>query len=180
MIVLTFGLPVTESDWPSPAVPFVDLEADDLTKLYPHEYVAVCALNNITKGTDTTHFSPYKNITRQQVITMVARAADNLRPAPWTMYLRLDRSAPRRGPHPRGQHPEGRVQRPPRRYLGFHHHPHPRIGRLGHRRNVTPGRGGPDALEPAQPARGIETCGCRKPRPVGTAKGCEATRERDS
>jgi len=84
MIVLTLDLPVTESDWPNPAVPFVDLDSDDLTKLYPHEYVAVCALNNITRGTDATHFSPLRKITRQQVITMVVRAADNLTPGTLT------------------------------------------------------------------------------------------------
>jgi hypothetical protein len=80
MIVLTLALPVAEEDFPDPAVPFIDLDTDDPAKLYPHEYVAVCALNNITKGTDATHFSPTKNITRQQVITMVVRAVDNLKP----------------------------------------------------------------------------------------------------
>ncbi len=80
MIVLTLGLPVTEADWQDATKPFVDLDTDDLSKLYPHEYVAVCALNNVTNGTDATHFSPYRNITRQQVITMVVRAADNLAP----------------------------------------------------------------------------------------------------
>ena len=39
--------------------------------------------NNITKGTDATHFVPHANITRQQMITMVVRAAENLAPAPW-------------------------------------------------------------------------------------------------
>ncbi len=43
--------------------------------------MAVCALNNITKGTsDPTKFAPLNKITRQQVITMVVRAADNLAP----------------------------------------------------------------------------------------------------
>ncbi len=80
MIVLTLALPVVEEDFPDPAVPFIDLDTDDPAKLYPHEYVAVCALNEITNGTDATHFSPTKNITRQQVITMVVRAVDNLKP----------------------------------------------------------------------------------------------------
>jgi S-layer homology domain len=81
MIVLTLGLTVSEDDWQDTAKPFRDLDSDDLTKLYPHEYVAVCARNNITKGTqDPTKFAPYLNITRQQVITMVVRAADNLTP----------------------------------------------------------------------------------------------------
>ncbi|MHB9115043.1 MAG: RCC1 domain-containing protein [Thermoleophilia bacterium] len=81
MIVLTLGLTVTEDDWQDTAKPFRDLDTDDLTKLYPHEYVAVCARNNITKGTqDPTKFAPYLSISRQQVITMVVRAADNLSP----------------------------------------------------------------------------------------------------
>jgi streptogramin lyase len=78
MIVLGLGLTVSETDFPDPAVPFVDLGADDPAKLYPHEYVAVCARNNITKGTDATHFDPLANITRQQMITMIVRAVENL------------------------------------------------------------------------------------------------------
>jgi rhodanese-related sulfurtransferase len=80
MIVGTLDLPVAEEDFPNPAVPFTDLGSDDLSKLYPHEYVAVCALNEITKGKTLTTFDPYSNITGQQVITMVVRAADNLAP----------------------------------------------------------------------------------------------------
>jgi streptogramin lyase len=78
MIVLGLGLAVGETDFPDPAVPFVDLGPDDPAKLYPHEYVAVCARNNITKGIDATHFDPLANITRQQMITMIVRAVDNL------------------------------------------------------------------------------------------------------
>ncbi|MCL5735508.1 MAG: S-layer homology domain-containing protein [Actinobacteria bacterium] len=80
MIVLTLGLPVDEDDFPSPAVPFVDLGSDDPSSLYPHEYVAVCALNNITKGKTATTFDPYSNITRAQAVTMIVRAAQNLQP----------------------------------------------------------------------------------------------------
>ena len=36
--------------------------------------------SNITKGKDATHFAPYENISRQQVITMVVRAAGSLAP----------------------------------------------------------------------------------------------------
>ncbi len=75
MIVLALGLPVSESDFPNPSAPFADLGADDASSLYPHEYVAVCALNNITKGKDATHFFPLDNIIRAQLISMVARAA---------------------------------------------------------------------------------------------------------
>jgi len=80
MVVLTLDLPVAETDFPDPAVPFVDLGDDNPVKLYPHEYVAICALNGITRGTDATHFSPGLNIRRTQVISMVVRAADNLAP----------------------------------------------------------------------------------------------------
>jgi hypothetical protein len=80
MIVLALGLEVKENDFPILAAPFVDLGPDDGYSLYPHEYVAVCARNNITQGTDPTHFSPLNNISRAQLITMVVRAADNLAP----------------------------------------------------------------------------------------------------
>ncbi|OFW56748.1 MAG: hypothetical protein A2133_12260 [Actinobacteria bacterium RBG_16_64_13] len=80
MIVLTMGLTVAEDDFPDSAVPFVDLGPDDLSSLYPHEYVAVCALNSITAGKTATTFAPSSNITRQQVISMIVRAADKLAP----------------------------------------------------------------------------------------------------
>ena len=73
MIVGTLGLPVQETDFPNPDVPFTDLGADDLTDLYPHEYVAVCARNAITLGKTPTTFDPYSYITRYQVISMVVR-----------------------------------------------------------------------------------------------------------
>ena len=59
MIVLTLGLPVTEDDWQDATRPFVDLDPDDPAKLYPHEYVAVCALNNITTGNRRHPFRPH-------------------------------------------------------------------------------------------------------------------------
>jgi alpha-tubulin suppressor-like RCC1 family protein len=81
MIVGTFHLPVVEDDWQDATAPFRDLGPDDPNKLHPHEYIAVCARNGITQGTkDPTKFAPYDNITRAQVITMVVRAADKLRP----------------------------------------------------------------------------------------------------
>ncbi len=84
MIVLTLGIAqeVGEDYWPNSSVAFVDLGPDDLTSLYPHEYVALCALTNIVRGTDTTHFSPWLSISRAQVVTMVVRAAEaaNLEP----------------------------------------------------------------------------------------------------
>lgn len=77
MIVNTLGLPVVEADFPNAAVPFTDLGNDDLTKLYPHEYVAVCALHDITRGATATTFSPWSPISRYQVVSMVVRAVDN-------------------------------------------------------------------------------------------------------
>lgn len=81
MIVGSLGLEVVEEDWQDAAKPFVDLGPDDLSDLYPHEFVAVCAREEITKGTaDPTRFAPYDYISRYQVITMVVRAADSLYP----------------------------------------------------------------------------------------------------
>jgi len=75
MIVKTLDLEVTGNE----TCPFVDVTPGlGIDPLYPANYIAVCALNNITKGKDATHFAPYENITRQQVVTMVVRAADNL------------------------------------------------------------------------------------------------------
>ena len=52
-----------------------DLQSEDLTRLYPHEYVAVCALSNITRGKTPITFDPYRNISRQRLVTMIARTA---------------------------------------------------------------------------------------------------------
>jgi hypothetical protein len=94
MAVLTLGIPVSESGFPNSAVPFEDLGNDDVSTLYPHEYVAVCAMNGITRGLDATHFGPLANITRAQAISMIVRAADNLAsgalesvPADWSGAL---------------------------------------------------------------------------------------------
>jgi hypothetical protein len=80
MIVNTLGYPVTEGHFPHAQVPFTDLGPDNLTDLYPHEYVSVCYLKGITKGSDPndpTKFSPYDDIPRYQVISMVVRAAQD-------------------------------------------------------------------------------------------------------
>ncbi len=71
MIVLTLGLVVTEGD----ICPFSDVARSGPNDLYPDNYVAVCASNNITKGKTANTFDPYSNITRAQVMTMVVRAA---------------------------------------------------------------------------------------------------------
>jgi hypothetical protein len=76
MIVLTFGLPVSESD----VCPFTDVDTSSGGYLYPDHYIAVCAAKEITKGTSPSHFSPTDNISRAQLVTMVVRAATNLKP----------------------------------------------------------------------------------------------------
>ncbi len=79
MIVKALAIPVDADD----VCPFVDVDKGVGTDpLYPDKYVAVCARRGITKGTDDTHFAPYADITRQQLITMVARAADLPDPPP--------------------------------------------------------------------------------------------------
>lgn len=71
MIAIAADLTVTGTE----VCPFGDVvtqTGEDL--LYPSKYVAACATYGITKGVDATHFAPYENITRQQLITMVTRA----------------------------------------------------------------------------------------------------------
>ncbi len=77
MVVLTGGYPVTEGD----TCPFTDVEVGDAGTFYPDNYISVCAAKGITTGKTATTFDPYSNITRYQVITMVVRMADDLRPA---------------------------------------------------------------------------------------------------
>jgi hypothetical protein len=75
MIVKLLGYPVTGTE----VCPFVDVlvgtSATD--PFYPDKYVAVCAANGVTQGIDGTHFAPYNNITRAQVVSMVIRAAQH-------------------------------------------------------------------------------------------------------
>ncbi|MFH1833496.1 MAG: kelch repeat-containing protein, partial [bacterium] len=49
---------------------------DPTDPLYPDHYVAVCAFYGITQGKTATIFAPYDGITRQQLITMISRAAN--------------------------------------------------------------------------------------------------------
>lgn len=76
MICGVLGLPVTE-DLTSP---FQDLGPDDSTSLYPHEYVAAAYAAGITVGTSPTSFSPWAEITRAQLVTMVVRAVQGRAP----------------------------------------------------------------------------------------------------
>jgi hypothetical protein len=72
MIVLTLGLPVSGYE----VCPFKDVpDQIGLDPFYPLQYVAVCSLAGITQGKTPTTFAPADNITRQQLITMVVRAA---------------------------------------------------------------------------------------------------------
>ena len=74
MIVKSLGLPVSGNE----TAPFVDVPSglDPTDPFYPDKYVAVCAAQGITVGKTPTTFAPYDNITRQQLSTMVARAAN--------------------------------------------------------------------------------------------------------
>ena len=73
MIVKALDLAVSDQDeCPFPDVPG-GIDAGD--PLYARHYVAACAANNITKGKTAATFAPYDSITREQLITMVARAA---------------------------------------------------------------------------------------------------------
>ena len=77
MIVGAMGLPVAEDDWQDSNPPFIDFGPDDLTNLYPHDYVAVAKAHNLTAGVTATTFAPWAHITRAQMVTMVVRAAEN-------------------------------------------------------------------------------------------------------
>lgn len=73
MIVKTLDLPVSEAD----ACPFIDVPTNlpSTDPLYPDHYVAVCAAYGITVGKTSATFAPWEDISRAQLITMVARAA---------------------------------------------------------------------------------------------------------
>jgi hypothetical protein len=60
--------------------PFTDLGPDDLDSLYPHEFVAAALTAGITNGISLTTFSPFANVSRAQVVTMMVRAAQQLKP----------------------------------------------------------------------------------------------------
>jgi len=76
MIVLAGGYPVTETD----VCAYTDVEISGPGDLFPDNYVAVCAANGITQGKTATSFDPFSFVTRYQAVTMVVRAADDLKP----------------------------------------------------------------------------------------------------
>ena len=83
MVVLTLGFTLTGSE--SSRFTDVGRGMDPTDMFYPDKYVAVCAARGIVEGKTPTTFAPYDNLTRAQLITMVARAA-NL-PEPPVDYL---------------------------------------------------------------------------------------------
>jgi hypothetical protein len=78
MIVLALGRTAS----PVSSCSFVDVSSTPSAgdPLYPAGYVAACASAGITLGKTPYSFRPYDNITRAQLITMVARAADLAEP----------------------------------------------------------------------------------------------------
>jgi hypothetical protein len=76
MIVLALVLPVSEAD----TCPFPDVEIGGPGGLYPDNYIAVAADEGLTRGTGAGLFSPYAEISRTQVITMVVRAIQSAAP----------------------------------------------------------------------------------------------------
>ena len=77
MVVLTFGLPVSEAD----VCPFGDVfvggpqdrSTPTTTSPWPPP-------RGITRGVTSTHFDPDGNVTRTQAITMIVRGLENLHP----------------------------------------------------------------------------------------------------
>lgn len=87
MILGTLGITPKETDM----CKFTDVQHLK-TDLYPYHYVAKCAALGITNGTSATTFSPGKNMTRAQLITMVVRAAGSrlTKPAGATPFGKFD------------------------------------------------------------------------------------------
>jgi hypothetical protein len=78
MIVLSLGYSASDADIclftdVPKSLPGSYVEAGDT--YYPDHYVAVCADHGITVGKTANTFAPCENMTRQQLISMVARAA---------------------------------------------------------------------------------------------------------
>ena len=76
MVVLAMEYPVSEAD----VCPFGDVDVGGPSTFYPDNYVAVAASQGITLGVSPAHFAPWNEITRAQLVTMVARAADLAEP----------------------------------------------------------------------------------------------------
>ena len=76
LIVLAGGFQVSEAD----VCPFTDVPVSGPSSLYPDNYIAVCAANGITVGKTATTFAPEDEVTRLQVVSMVVRLGDKLKP----------------------------------------------------------------------------------------------------
>lgn len=64
----------------------VDVEQSD-SDGYPVRYITLCWMAEIILGKDETHFAPYENVTRQQLVTMAVRSVKSLLETPpedWT------------------------------------------------------------------------------------------------
>jgi hypothetical protein len=97
MAVLTMDFEVTADDvssFPDTPAPYDPVN----NPLYPGSYVAVAAANNLIQGYTNGSFGFYDNVTRQQVISVVVRAAgDALAVAPDDYEGELDYSNPFHG-----------------------------------------------------------------------------------
>lgn len=72
MAVKALGYMVTGTE----VCPFEDVPAQSgADPFYPSKYVAVCAAHGITSGKTPATFAPFDAISRQQLVTMLARAA---------------------------------------------------------------------------------------------------------
>ena len=76
LIALTLGLQVTEVD----VCGFKDVARSGADSLYPDNFVSAVAARGITTGLAGGLFGPYKDIARGQVVSMVVRAVQALRP----------------------------------------------------------------------------------------------------
>jgi hypothetical protein len=73
MIVLTLGVPTSEDD----VCPFEDVDVSGPYDFYPDNYIAAAYFADITNGTSFYTFSPWDDVTRAQLMTMVVRALEN-------------------------------------------------------------------------------------------------------
>jgi hypothetical protein len=72
MLALTLDIPVD----PDAVAPFEDVEPG----LYPGAYVAALASRGIAKGTTPKTFSPYATLTQAQLMTLLVRGLDTVKP----------------------------------------------------------------------------------------------------
>ena len=71
--ILGYGRPAYDGDSKPEELPFVDVPSD----AWYHDAVVWAYENGITKGTNKTHFSPDRAITRAEVVQMLYQAAGN-------------------------------------------------------------------------------------------------------